>query len=178
MSYENTGDFSKDNGGGNGAAASQAPAAEGTQGARLQVVGQYVKDLSFENPGAGLSDIKTRPQIDLGVDLQAGRVEGDRFEVELKLRVAAKADERAIFILELIYCGVFMVENVPEEVLQQVLLIEGPHLLFPFARRVVADVIRDGGMPPLMIEPIDFAALYKAKAAEAAGQPVQGAQKS
>jgi len=171
MSYENTGDHSEGNGNGNGAAA-PAGAPEGTQGARLQVVGQYVKDLSFENPGAGLSDIKSRPQIDLGVDLQAGRVEGDRFEVELKLRVSAKADERAIFLLELIYCGVFMVENVPEEVLQQVLLIEGPHLLFPFARRVVADVIRDGGMPPLMIEPIDFSALYQAKAAEAAGQRV------
>jgi preprotein translocase subunit SecB len=172
MSYENTGDHSEGNGGANGNGAAASPAGEGTQGARLQVVGQYVKDLSFENPGAGLSDIKTRPQIDLGVDLQAGRVEGDRFEVELKLRVSAKADDRAIFLLELIYCGVFMVENVPEEVLQQVLLIEGPHLLFPFARRVVADVIRDGGMPPLMIEPIDFNALYQAKAAEAAGQRV------
>lgn len=172
MSYENTGDFSSDNGAsgnGNGTAERITPP-EGSQGARLQVVGQYVKDLSFENPGAGLSDIKSRPQIDLGVDLQAGRVEGDRFEVELKLRVSAKADERAIFLLELIYCGLFMVENVPEEVLQQVLLIEGPHLLFPFARRVVADVIRDGGMPPLMIEPIDFGALYQAKQAEAMGQ--------
>lgn len=173
MSYENTGDFSSDNGAngngnGNGATERMTPP-EGSQGARLQVVGQYVKDLSFENPGAGLSDIKSRPQIDLGVDLQAGRVEGDRFEVELKLRVSAKADERAIFLLELIYCGLFMVENVPEEVLQQVLLVEGPHLLFPFARRVVADVIRDGGMPPLMIEPIDFNALYMAKQAEAMG---------
>ena len=172
MSYENTGDSSDNNGAsgsGNGAT-EWVPAPEGSQGARLQVVGQYVRDLSFENPGAGLSDIKSRPQIDLGVDLQAGRVEGDRFEVELKLRVSAKADERAIFLLELIYCGVFMVENVPEEILQQVLLVEGPHLLFPFARRVVADVIRDGGMPPLMIEPIDFNALYQAKQAEAMGQ--------
>ncbi|HUJ02260.1 MAG TPA: protein-export chaperone SecB [Rhizomicrobium sp.] len=178
MSYENPGDLDGNNGGGasgNGAATPQAAGPE-TQGARLQVVGQYVKDLSFENPGAGMSDIKSRPQIDLGVDLQAGRVEGDRFEVELKLRVSAKADERAIFLLELIYCGVFMVENVPEEVLQQVLLVEGPHLLFPFARRVVADVIRDGGMPPLMIEPIDFNALYQAKAAEGAAQRA-GAQR-
>jgi len=176
MSYENTGDSSDNNGAGNGnGAAERVPAPEGTQGARLQVVGQYVKDLSFENPGAGMSDIKSRPQIDLGVDLQAGRVEGDRFEVELKLRVSAKADERAIFLLELIYCGVFMVENVPEEVLQQVLLIEGPHLLFPFARRVVADVIRDGGMPPLMIEPIDFGALYQAKQAETMGQAAKKA---
>ncbi len=178
MSYENTGDSSDSNGGasngnGNGAAPVQ-PGAD-TQGAKLQVVGQYVKDLSFENPGAGMSDIKARPQIDLGVDLQAGRVEGDRFEVELKLRVSAKAEDRAIFLLELIYCGVFMIQNVPEEILQQVLLIEGPHLLFPFARRVVADVIRDGGMPPLMIEPIDFNALYQAKAAETVAQRAGGA---
>lgn len=168
MSYDNLGDMSSPNGNGNGASAPT----EGMnpQNVKIQVVGQYVKDLSFENPGAGMSDLKTRPQIDLGVDLQAGRVEGDRFEVELKLRVSAKSEQRAIFLLELVYCGAFMIENVPEELLQQVLLIEGPHLLFPFARRVVADVIRDGGMPPLMIEPIDFHALYQAKAAETAMQ--------
>ena len=164
MSYDNSGPGSSN---GNGAEPQGDP---NVQGVRIQVVGQYVKDLSFENPGAGLTDIKARPQIDLGVDLQAGRVEGDRYEVELKLRVSAKAEDRPIFLLELVYCGVFNIQNVPEELLQQVLLIEGPHLLFPFARRVVADVIRDGGMPPLMIEPIDFQQLYAAKAAETAMQ--------
>ena len=72
-----------------------------------------------------------------------------------------------MFLLELAYGGLFLIENVPEEILQQVLLIEAPHLLFPFARRIVADAVRDGGMPPLMIEPIDFAGLYRAKMAEA-----------
>jgi len=132
---------------------------------RIQIVGQYVRDLSFENPGAPGS-VTQRPSIDLGVDLQAGRRDQEHFEVELKLRVTAKADEKPVFLLELIYAGLFRVQNIPDDVLQQVLMIEGPHMLFPFARRIVADVVRDGGMPPLMIEPIDFAALYRARAAQ------------
>lgn len=134
----------------------------GVEGTRVQIVGQYVKDLSFENPGAPMT-LTARPQIDLGVDLQARRLDPERFEVELKLRVSAKAEEKPVFLLELVYAGLFLIQNAPEELLQPILLIEGPHLLFPFARRIVADVIRDGGMPPLMVEPIDFAALYRAK---------------
>ena len=135
---------------------------EGFEGGRVQIVGQYVKDLSFENPGAPMT-LTMRPQIDLGVDLQARRLDQERFEVELKLRVSAKAEEKSVFLMEMIYAGLLLIQGVPEEMLQPILLIEGPHLLFPFARRIVADVIRDGGMPPLMIEPIDFAALYRAK---------------
>ena len=94
-------------------------------------------------------------------------MEGPLFEVELKLRVNAKtADDKPVFLLELVYAGLFQIVNVPDEVLQQILLIEGPHLLFPFARRIISDAVRDGGMPPLMIEPIDFAALYRAKQAQ------------
>jgi preprotein translocase subunit SecB len=132
---------------------------------RIQIIGQYVKDLSFENPGAP-GNMAARPQIDLGVDLQAKRLDAERFEVELKLRVSAKSEEKSLFLLELAYAGLFMIQNAPEEILQQILLIDGPHLLFPFARRIVADAIRDGGMPPLMIEPIDFASLYRARMAE------------
>ena len=132
---------------------------------RMQMLAQYVKDLSFENPGAPM-DMPGRPDIDLGVDLQARRMDEQRFEVELKLRVSANAQEKPVFLLELVYAGMFVTENIPDELLQQVLLIEAPHLLFPFARRIVADVVRDGGMPPLMIEPIDFAALYRNKMAE------------
>jgi preprotein translocase subunit SecB len=140
---------------------------------RIQMVGQYVKDLSFENPGAPAA-LAQRPAIDLGVDLQARRMDAEHFEVELKLRVTAKVEEKAVFLLELVYGGLFQVQNVPEDVLQQVLLIDGPHLLFPFARRIVADVVRDGGMPPLMIEPIDFAGLFRAKAAEMQKMRVSG----
>jgi preprotein translocase subunit SecB len=129
---------------------------------RMQVIGQYVKDLSFENPGAPAA-VTQRPAIELGVDLQARRMDQAHYEVELKLRVTAKAEEKPVFLLELVYGGLFRLENIPEDVIQQVLLIDAPHMLFPFARRIVADVVRDGGMPPLMIEPIDFAGLYRAK---------------
>jgi preprotein translocase subunit SecB len=132
----------------------------------IQVIGQYVKDLSFENPGAPLN-LTARPQIELGVDLQAKRLDAERIEVELKLRVSAQAEGKPVFMLELVYGGLFQVHgNPPEDFLQQVLLIDAPQLLFPFARRIVADAVRDGGMPPLMIEPINFAALFRAKAAE------------
>jgi preprotein translocase subunit SecB len=133
---------------------------------RVQIIAQYVKDLSFENPGAP-SSITGRPNIDLGVDLQARRMEGSLFEVELKLRVNAKAaEDKPVFLLELVYAGLMQIVNVPDDVLQQILLIEGPHMLFPYARRIISDAVRDGGMPPLMIEPIDFAALYRSKQAE------------
>jgi preprotein translocase subunit SecB len=141
----------------------------GGEAGHVQIVGQYVKDLSFENPGAPMT-LTARPQIDLGVDLQARRLDPDRFEVEIKLRVSAKAEDRPVFLLELVYAGLLLIQGVPDELLQPILLIEGPHLLFPFARRIVADAIRDGGMPPLMIEPIDFAALYRAKTGQT--QPV------
>jgi preprotein translocase subunit SecB len=147
----------------------------GGEGAHVQIVGQYVRDLSFENPGAPMT-LTARPQIDLGVDLQARRMDTERFEVELKLRVSAKSEDRTVFLLELVYAGLFLIQSAPEELLQPILLIEGPHLLFPFARRIVADVIRDGGMPPLMIEPIDFAALYRAKTGQAQPIPVPDPQ--
>jgi preprotein translocase subunit SecB len=134
---------------------------------RVQIVTQYVKDLSFENPGAP-QQLAARPNIELGVDLSARQMEGPLFEVAMKLTVNAKVqgDDKPVFLVELTYAGLFQITNVPQDVLQQFLLIEGPHLLFPFARRIISDVVRDGGMPPLMIEPIDFAGLYRTKAAQ------------
>jgi preprotein translocase subunit SecB len=131
---------------------------------RLQVVGQYVKDLSFENPGAPGNFGTSRPQIDLNVDIQARQMDAEHYEVELKLRVGAEGEGKPIFLLELVYAGMFVMQNVPEEMRQPALLIEAPHMIFPFARRIVSDVVRDGGMPPLMIEPIDFASLYRSRA--------------
>jgi preprotein translocase subunit SecB len=134
----------------------------------LQVMAQYIKDLSFENPGAA-AEINQRPQIDLAVDLNAKRLENEVFEVELKIRVDAKNDGRALFLLEVAYAGVFQLRNIPDTATQQaILLIQAPHMLFPFVRRIVSDVVRDGGMPPLMIEPIDFMALYQARVARPA----------
>src|SRR5271166_248117 len=106
----------------------------GGETGRIQIIAQYVKDLSFENPGAPMT-LTARPQIDLGVDLQARRLDPERYEVELKLRVSAKAeDNKTVFLLELVYGGLFFIQGAPEELLQPILLIEGPHMLFPFAR--------------------------------------------
>jgi len=137
----------------------------------LQVAAQYIKDLSFENPGA-TANLTDRPQIELAVDLNATRLaDKDMFEVELKIRVDAKNEGRPLFLLEVAYGGIFRLTNVPDVATQQmILLIQAPHMLFPFVRRIVSDVVRDGGMPPLMIEPIDFMALYQARVAQAQGQ--------
>jgi preprotein translocase subunit SecB len=136
------------------------------QQVQIQILGQYVKDLSFENPGAPLMTAAPRPQIELGVDLQARNLDPQRFEVEIKLRVSAQNDGKPLFLLEMAYGALVGVQSAPPEIIQQVMLIDVPHLMFPFARRIVADAIRDGGMPPLMIEPIDFGALYRSKLAE------------
>jgi preprotein translocase subunit SecB len=143
---------------------------------RVQMVGQYVKDLSFENPGAPMT-LTDRPQIDLGIDLQSKRLDPERFETELKLRVSAKNGEKTVFLLELVYAALVQISgNPPDEILQQILLIETPMMIFPFARRIVADTIRDGGMPPLMLDPIDFAQIYRAKMQGGQpGQPIQNA---
>ena len=160
---------------GTGAPASGDNGQGGTTGGapRIQILSQYIKDLSFENPGAP-SALTSRPNIELGVDLSAKQPEKNvpLYEVDLKLRVDAKLpDGKPVFLLELSYAGLLQIENIPSEVLQQVLLIEGPHLLFPYARRIISDAVRDGGMPPLMIEPIDFLQLYQARVAQATAAP-------
>jgi len=132
----------------------------------IQVAAQYIKDLSFENPSMGVNI--QRPQIDFTVDLQARRMqENGPYEVVIKMRVTAQQEEKTLFLLEIAYGGIFVLDKVPEEVLQPYLLIECPRLLFPFMRRIVSDIVSDGGLPPLMIEPIDFAALYRNKMMEA-----------
>ncbi len=146
------------NGGGQpeGAAADQ-------QGPRLAILTQYVKDLSFENPRApyGLQANQPRPEIQINVDVQVGQLAQDQYEVVLELNIQARAGEESVFLIELTYGGLFQLANIAQEHLQPLLLIECPRLLFPFARRVVADCSRDGGFPPLMIDPIDFVALYR-----------------
>jgi preprotein translocase subunit SecB len=131
---------------------------------QVGIVAQYIKDLSFEVPGAPAM-ISQAPLIELGVDLQARRVDTEHYEVELKLRVSAKSADKQLFLLELAYAGLFRMVGLPEEAMQPMLMIQAPHMLFPFARRIIADVVRDGGMPPLMVDPIDFASLYQAKLA-------------
>ncbi len=129
---------------------------------------QYVKDMSFENPRAPVLDAdQPRPEIQVRVDVRAQGVGDDRYEVMLQLHVEAKAGQDTSFMLELAYGGLFGLVNVPQEALQPLLLIECPRLLFPFARRIVADATRDGGFPPLLIDPVDFAALYRRRQQQA-----------
>ncbi len=130
----------------------------------LNVLAQYVKDSSFENPNAPESlRLEGQPEIELNVDMQA-RSQGDKvYEVELRINATGKRDEGVLFVVEVVYAGLFLVDGVGESDIEPVLLVECPRLLFPFARRVVSDMTRDGGFPPLMLEPIDFLGLYIAQ---------------
>ncbi len=150
---------------------------EQAEAPRLMIQTQFIKDLSFENPRAPLSleQNQQRPEIGVRVDVRAEAMADNRYEVVLHLNVDAKAGDEAIFVMELSYGGVFMLMNIPSESLQPLLLVECPRLLFPFARRIVADATRDGGFPPLMIDPIDFVALYRRRQQEAQAAAGAGA---
>ncbi|HSV29577.1 MAG TPA: protein-export chaperone SecB [Candidatus Omnitrophota bacterium] len=131
----------------------------------LVVNGQYIKDLSFEVPGAPAiygEMSGQNPDIPIHVDINATPLKDNVFEVVLHLKVEAKLADRPVFIAELAYGGVFTI-NVPQEHAQAMLLIECPRMLFPFARNIIADMTRDGGFPPLMIQPIDFVQLYRSR---------------
>jgi len=147
---------------------------------RLTIQSQYIKDLSFENPRAPatLDPAQGRPEISVRVDVRTQPLSAERYEVVLELNLEAKSAGEAAFMLELTYGGVFALLNIPRESLQPILLIECPRLLFPFARRIVADVTRDGGFPPLMIDPIDFVAVFRRRQqeqAQAQAQPASAA---
>ncbi len=128
---------------------------------------QYIKDLSFENPGAPASFFtqKEQPAIQMAIDLNAARLQENRYEVSLQLSARAVAGNAPLFIVELAYAGLFTLTNVPEADTEEALLIHAPQLLFPFARRIIADATRDGGFPPLMLEPMDFKRLYEERKA-------------
>ena len=123
---------------------------------------QYVKDLSFENPNAPKSLLgqKAQPEIKITVDVAVNKVQEQVFEVSLIISAEAKLESESLFMAEINYAGVFSV-NVPEQELEPLLMIYCPGILFPFARRILADAVRDGGFPPLMLDPIDFAVLYQ-----------------
>ena len=143
---------------GTGAQAAAAP--------RLQILTQYIRDLSFENIAAqkGVGG-DGKPDVKVQVNIDAQQRPGDRYEVALKVKVDSKLAEAQVFILELDYAGLFLIQNVPTDQLHALLMIECPRLIFPFLRRIVADVTRDGGYPPLNLEMIDFLALYRSEVA-------------
>ena len=140
----------------------EAKAAAAPEQPKLRVLSQYIRDMSFENIAAqqNRSD-EVKPEITVQVNLDANKKGENAYEVILKVTINAKAGEEAVFILEVDYGGRFHVENVPEEQLHPFLMIECPRMLFPYLRRVVGDITRDGGYPPLNLDNIDFLALYR-----------------
>jgi preprotein translocase subunit SecB len=132
------------------------------------MLSQYIKDLSVENPNAPQSyQWDEQPQIDVQVNIQVNSVSEEVHEVAMALGVKAASDQGVHFNVELDYATLFGVRNVPEDQAHQFLFGEAPRLIFPFARRVIADAIRDAGYPPLILEPIDFNALYMQQLAQA-----------
>ena len=147
---------------------------------------QYVKDLSFEVPGAPqvFSQLRAQPQVNINLDVQARRVQDGQSVFEVSLMIRAEAHDGApagngqaaatpptVFVAELTYAGVFTLTGLPDNAVEPVLLVECPRILFPFARNILADVTRDGGFPPVLLQPIDFVALWQARRAQAQTQP-------
>jgi preprotein translocase subunit SecB len=134
----------------------------------LNALAQYIKDLSFENPNAprSLAPQSQAPNIAISVNVNARQLSETDFEVDLTLEGKAGEAPNLLFSFELLYAGVFRVQNLPPENVHPIVMIECPRLLFPFARQIVADAVRNGGFPPLFIDPIDFAALYRQRLAD------------
>ncbi|MDX3928414.1 MAG: protein-export chaperone SecB [Shinella sp.] len=145
-----------------------AASGNGAASPSLNILAQYVKDLSFENPGAprSLQARDKAPSINIGVNVNANPMSETEFDVVLSLNAEAKDGDKVLFNAELTYGGVFRISGFPQEHMLPVLFIECPRLLFPFARQIIADATRNGGFPPLMIDPIDFAQMFTQRMAE------------
>jgi len=156
-----------DTGNGKPAAATPGPSVQ------VRVLGQYIKDLSFENPNVDklLTNPPEKPNLRVEVNVNAAKFGDKAYESNIQFKAEATSNEAVIYDMELSYAGLFQIEGMPEESLEPFLLVNCPTLLFPFLRRVLADVIRDGGFPPLMLDPIDFGRLYAQNLAQSqAGQ--------
>lgn len=151
-------------GGGTGSTVTTGGGTDGSQKPQgLTINGQYIKDLSFENPNPGNLFTQTGkvPAYDVNVEIQSQQVGEHSYEVGLKFNIQAKQEKTVLYILELTYAGVFTLPNLPENLLKQFLLIQCPHLLFPYARHVIGKTTGEGGFIPLQLNPMDFASLYK-----------------
>lgn len=162
-------DVGKNGGGGSAAEGMPIPI-------QAKVLNQYIKDLSFENPNirklmAGPGD---PPNLKVEVNVNAERIDANIYESAIELKATAENNIGTVYVLETVYAGLFRIDNVPEQALEPFLLISGPMTLFPFLRRLVADVTREGGYPPLLLDPIDFAGLYFRRQQEIAS--AQGAK--
>jgi preprotein translocase subunit SecB len=140
---------------------------------QLMVNAQYIKDLSFENPRAPQSLMQQAgpPSVEINVDVKAQAVGPENYEVVLTVNASAKAQDETLFLVELSYAAIVTIRNLPQQMLGAVLVVEVPRLIFPFARNIIAETTRDGGFPPLMINPIDFAELARRNAASAEQGP-------
>lgn len=160
------------------AGSNTTPQNAGTEQApSLNALAQYVKDFSFENPNA--PDIlakppQTQPQINIQVNIGARQIGDSDYEVDLQIEAKAGEGKSLLFTTEITYSGIFRILNVPADSLQPVVMIECPRLLFPFARQIIADATRNGGYPPLMIDPIDFVALFRQRTEQGGATPSGG----
>jgi preprotein translocase subunit SecB len=157
----------------NGGETAGAPA--GAQGApaQLNVLAQYIKDLSFENPNAprSLQPAQQQPSINIQINVSAKPLSETDVEVELKIEGKADSSGTVLFQFELIYGGVFRLQNIPQQDLHPIMMIECPRLLFPFAREIISSAVMNSGFPPLRIDPVDFVGLYRQRMAQLQTQP-------
>ena len=141
-----------------------APTAAPSPPPQVKILAHFVRDLSFENVGAieGTA-AQGAPEINVTVNLEGNNIGENRYQVNMKLNAKAVSGGTTRFLVELDYTGIFAMENVPESHVHPMMFIECPRLILPFARRVIADATRDGGYPPLMLDNVDFATLYRQK---------------
>jgi preprotein translocase subunit SecB len=145
---------------------------------QLNVLAQYIKDFSFENPNAprSLAPAQNQPGIQIQINVGVGQLAATDYEVSLKVEGKAESAEATLlFAFDLTYSGLFRIQNVPQEQIHPVVMIECPRLLFPFAREIIASSVRAGGFPPLMLDPVDFVALYQQRMAQMQQQPATAA---
>lgn len=158
---------------GNGPAAS-SPMAQAQQ-VQVRIAGQYIKDLSFENPNIGklITAPPESPNLDVEINVGITNLGPNLYESAIEFQARAKAKDLVIYEFEIVYAGAFQIENAPEQALEPMLFVNCPALLFPFLRRIVADMTREGGFPPLLLDPVDFGSLYMRK--KQLGMPPQAA---
>ena len=141
---------------------------------QLNVLGQYVKDFSFENPNApkSLAPSQEQPQLNVQINVGVTPMAATDYEVTLKLEGKAELGGMVLFVFDLTFCGMFRIQNFPQEHLQPLIMIECPRLLFPFAREIVGTAVRNGGFAPLLLDPVDFVTMYQQRMAQQPQQPL------
>ena len=139
----------------------EAAGQQNATAATFTINAQYVKDLSFENPNIpGLLSLEAEPSVEMNIDVKGSNLDNDFYEVVLTLSCKGTSGETTLFVAELSYASLISLNDVPEEQIQRILFVECPILMFPFARNIIADATRDGGYPPILMQPVDFQAIF------------------